>query len=154
LGLLLLLGLQFILMNWNVVLQVRLRWPCGRFIGCVFSLNVLLIQSSIDAIFFNHISVRLSCVLGTSSLHAITFASQCPNSMKLVGKFAYSLLVSLVKFLDQSKMYWFIISQLEFRSSIWGHQIARDVCSFRGLYLLHTIFVFNKICGGFVCLAV
>jgi len=60
-------------------------------------------------------------------------------------KFALSHLVCVVKFLDQSKMYWFFVSQSKFKSSIWVHQTALDGCNFGSLYFLHSMFVFNKV---------
>ncbi len=87
------------------------------------------------------------------SSHTFKSNSKCcnfcilfPNSIKLVGKFFLSLLVSVIKFSDQSKLYWFFGSRSKFRSSIWVHQTAFDGCNFGGFYLLHSKFVFNKIC--------
>jgi len=39
-----------------------------------------------------------------SNLKCCNFCIQCPNSIKLVGKFALSILVCVVKFSDQYKM--------------------------------------------------
>jgi len=75
------------------------------------------------------------------------FCIWCPNSTKLVGEFALSLLVCVVKILDQYKMCWFFVSQSKFKGSIWVHQTALDGCNFRGLYLLHSMFNFNQICS-------
>jgi len=72
------------------------------------------------------------------------FCIRCLNSIKLVGKFALLLLVYVVKFSNQSKMYWFLRSQSKFTSSIWVHQTAFEGFNFWGLYFLHPMLVFNK----------
>jgi len=43
-------------------------------------------------------------------------------------------------------MYSFFLSQSKFNHSIWVHQTAFDGCNFGRLYLLHPMFIFNKIC--------
>jgi len=57
-----------------------------------------------------------------------------------------SLLVCVVKFSNESKMYWFFVNQSKFSSSIWVHHTTFDGCNFRRLYLFHPMFIFNKIC--------
>jgi len=51
----------------------------------------------------------------------------------------------VVKFSNQSKMRWFLLSQLKFTSSTSIHQIAFDGCNFEVLYLLYPMLVFNII---------
>jgi len=75
------------------------------------------------------------------------FCKQCSNSIKVVGKFKFFLLICVVKFSNQPKMYLFFVSQSKFRLRFtWVHQTTFDGCNFGGLYLFHLIFVFNKIC--------
>jgi len=78
-----------------------------------------------------------------SNSKSCKFCIQCPHSIKLIGKFALALLVCVIRFLDQYKMYRFFGSQLKFTSSICVHQTTFDVYNFGGLYL-HPMLVFNK----------
>jgi len=80
-----------------------------------------------------------------SNSKCCNFCIQHPNSIKLVNKFGLALLVFVVKFSDQSKMYSCFGSQSKFTGSIRVHQTAFDGCNLGGLYLLHQIFFFNNI---------
>jgi len=62
----------------------------------------------------------------------------CAFSSSLCGKIFRSI-----------KMYRCFESQSKFTGSIWVHQTACDGCNFGGLYLLHQMLVFNKICWVF-----
>jgi len=95
-----------------------------------------------------HLPRRQKCLSHSfqSNSKCCDFFIWCPNSIKLVENFALSLLVCVVKVLDQLKMYCYFVSQLKFKGSIQVHQTTFDGYNFEGLYLLHPLFVYNKIC--------
>jgi len=74
-----------------------------------------------------------------SNSKCCNFCTPFPNSIKLFGKFVLSLLVCVIKFSDQSKLYWFFGSSSKFTSTIWVHQIAFDDCNFSFIQCLFLV---------------
>jgi len=92
---------------------------------------------------------KLSSHTFKSNSKCCNFCIQCPNSIKLVGKFAIPLLVCVVNFLDEYKFYWFWGSQSKFTGSIEFTKVYLKATTSRAYISFIQCFFWIKFVGLF-----